>query len=72
MNIKKYLSVILVLLILVTALTSCSQPEAAAPTQAATESTEDTTVPAPDFTVYDIDGNEVKLSVSQIRSLHLQ
>lgn len=59
MNIKKYLSVILVLLILVTALTSCSQPEAAAPTQ---ESTEANTVAAPDFTVYDIDGNEVKLS----------
>lgn len=62
LNIRKYLSVILVLLILVTALTSCSQPEAAAPTQAPTESTETQAALAPDFTVYDIDGNEVKLS----------
>ena len=59
MNIKKYLSVILVLLILVTALTSCSDPEAATTTQ---ENTEAPASLAPDFTVYDIDGNEVKLS----------
>lgn len=59
MNIKKYLSVILVLLLLVTALTSCSEPEAATTTQ---ENTEAPASLAPDFTVYDIDGNEVKLS----------
>lgn len=53
---------ILVLLLLVTALISCGEPEAAAPTQASTESTETQAALAPDFTVYDIDGNEVKLS----------
>ena len=62
MNVKKSVSVILAAMLLAAMLTACNQPEAAAPTQAPTESTENTAELAPDFTVYDIDGNEVKLS----------